>query len=371
MKLNPLTSLRFFAALGVLTEHFFQLISGSVNSAVLLAGEVAREGYIWVGFFFVLSGFIISFSYKASSVTKKGGPAEFLYKRFARLYPVHFATIIFVCYYYFNFTNIDSTKFLINSLLLQSWVPDPTSYWGFNSVSWSISCEAFFYVSFLFLVTLDNRRLIGLLCLMMFGISFAYLTMDPASKSASWLFYINPSFRLLEFVAGMVVFRLYSAYSDRVALSYGVATLLEVGSLLLLAGFLWYSLAMSVHPLLRYGIYYVVPMALIVGVFAFGKGALSKALSNSILVYLGEASFCLYMTHLMINGEMWNHFKPFVDVNDGFNIFMYWCLVAVVCVAASCLFYSAYEKPMNNFLRKLWKKKPIPEIPSIQSEKPA
>jgi peptidoglycan/LPS O-acetylase OafA/YrhL len=71
------------------------------------------------------------------------------------------------------------------------------------------------------------------------------------------------------------------------------------------------------------------------------------------------ASFCLYMTHLMINGEMFNYFRSKVDLNSFGDVVLYLALVVVVCVVVASLLYSFYEKPMNNVLTRLLGKKII------------
>jgi len=358
MKLYPLTSLRFFAALAVLFEHFFQLIGASTDGSVQFVSRVSSQGYIWVGFFFVLSGFIISYSFENSRDKSHNKWFPYLYRRFARLYPVHLITLLFFCYHFLGgaqYVNVGG--FIVNALMLQSWVPSPTSYWGFNSVSWSISCEMFFYVAFIFLITLSARQLYVLFGVLVVALLAHYILVDQKNPIASWMFYINPAFRLVDFMAGMIVFNLFKRYEKSLEFSFGVATVFEVCSIAVVTLFLYFSFAYQVDPLLKYGIYYVLPMSIIVFVFALGRGFFSGVLTFKPLVYLGEASFCLYMTHLMINGEMYNYFRSKVDVNSFGDVLLYLALVAVVCVVFASILYSFYEKPMNNILRRAVMKK--------------
>lgn len=51
---------------------------------------------------------------------------------------------------------------------------------------------------------------------------------------------------------------------------------------------------------LRYDLIFIPAMSLMVLIFSFDNGVISKSLSNKLMVFLGEASFSFYMIHLMI-----------------------------------------------------------------------
>ena len=140
--LKPLTSLRFVAAMMIVTLHsrlYFPW--GKAMPAI----PALDHG---VSFFFVLSGFILSHVY----TSKQLGYWRFLLARFARLWPVHvFALIILV-----TFVRRDSITFegpgifcrpvtLISNLTLtQSLAPFVSFIFSWNSVSWSISTDSSF-----------------------------------------------------------------------------------------------------------------------------------------------------------------------------------------------------------------------------------
>jgi peptidoglycan/LPS O-acetylase OafA/YrhL len=80
-----LDSWRGLAALGVALFHlpFAGLIAGN---------DLARHGFLFVDFFFVLSGFVILHGH-GDSVTGAQTARLFLVRRFARLYPLHVVTL--------------------------------------------------------------------------------------------------------------------------------------------------------------------------------------------------------------------------------------------------------------------------------------
>lgn len=105
---------------------------------------IAVEGFIWAGFFFVLSGLILSYSHNPNAKFSGRYAWEFPVKRITRIYPTHILMlIVWVFFFVGGFQYVDLKEPSINALLLQSWIPNPKSYWGFNPVSWSISCEMF------------------------------------------------------------------------------------------------------------------------------------------------------------------------------------------------------------------------------------
>ncbi|HDL8028536.1 TPA: acyltransferase, partial [Yersinia enterocolitica] len=117
-KLDALTTLRFFAAAMIVIGHVHPLFGslGITDNFVLSQG---------VSFFFILSGFILAYNYRTFQDNKS--VKRFLVARFARIWPLHIATLtIWITLFYPNIINdfISSTeitfKLILNILLLQS-----------------------------------------------------------------------------------------------------------------------------------------------------------------------------------------------------------------------------------------------------------
>lgn len=354
MRLNSLTSLRFIAAFGVFLHHF-HVLKESNNHIIKFFSSILYEGFVGVTFFYILSGFIISYSYKQHREKEVFKTSDFLFNRVARLYPVHILTLFVAIYFYipsYNYGLIHVDQFIYNALLVQSAIPDPQYFFSFNGVSWSVSTEMFFYIAFIFLVTLNNRQLQVFFCTVLALIVY-HMTVVPDTKQyVGWTYYINPAFRVIDFMAGMLLFRLYD--TGKLVVQDKVATLLEVGSLLLLAGTMAYGMH-SVGMKYRYDIFYLLPMALVVYVFAFGKGLVSRAISWKPIVFLGEASFSLYMVHQICIYVVNQNYKYNLDSMT--STFFFMATTMGIAIAISCLLYRFYERPVNKGLRKLWYRK--------------
>ena len=134
--LPSLTGLRFWAALLVVFYH----LSREYHPLPLLSPLVwyGRDG---VTFFFVLSGFVLTWSGGG-----RGGPARvFYWRRFARIWPLHLlATGLGLAVTALLGAALPLTAALWSLPLLQAW--SPAEVYGGNPAAWSLSAEAWFYL---------------------------------------------------------------------------------------------------------------------------------------------------------------------------------------------------------------------------------
>lgn len=292
--IKTLTSLRLIFALMVFGAHAY-VIDDSFDS------HLFKEGFVGVSFFFVLSGFIIAYNYQKKFTQSKVSKRSFFIARFARIYPLHWLTLfIAIVLGSLSLTNgfVDwLTHFLASFTLTQAFIPKIDYFFSFNSPSWSLCCEQFFYLSFPFLITRikSPKRLLFYLSLcailMLIGMS---LTPDELIRG---YWYVNPITRFPDFMVGILLFFLY----DRLKytkLSSNLGTVLEVCSVVLFLVF--YIYAADIPKVYRYSIYYWLPVSGLLLVFAFQKGLLSKLLSARFLIVGGEISYSFYLIHLFI-----------------------------------------------------------------------
>lgn len=199
--LHSLTGLRWLAALLVFGYHLVavEYVDPSRPGVQLLDG-IGNAG---VMLFFVLSGFVLTWSHREGM-----GVRQFWFRRFARVYPLHLAALALAVAVSTTMVpsirTTDPFSFAANVLLVNPWVP---AWWqAGNPVSWTLACEAFFYFVFPLLVRLlASRGARALLAIA--GGMVVIVTIAPLL--ALWTAplmspYSTPLLRLPEFVLGIV-----------------------------------------------------------------------------------------------------------------------------------------------------------------------
>lgn len=351
MRIDSLTSLRFFAAAAVLVHHM-DFLSKSPSPEVRMVFGWFFEGFAGVQFFYILSGFVIAYSFASRVGELTFG--DFMFFRAARLFPIHWLTLLAATYLYGSLAIHDWgswMRFLTNGALLQSFVPDKTFYFNFNAVSWSISTEMFFYAAFCLFVPLSTRAVFFAWAALMLIIVINVVNADMGSSFTNWLLYINPGFRFIDFLTGVLLYRLF--VTRPLTVSYQVATLAEIGSIALVALSIVTAMLWSIPIQWRWDIYYIPSIAVMVFVFAHHRGLVSQMLSNRLLVLLGDASFALYMVHqMLIAASPWTpHPESILHLT---NLAQATIFLLVGAVILSVILHVCFERPINNWLRRWW-----------------
>ena len=297
----PLTSLRFFAALWVILYTYWPHLAGH--------GEIGliTKGYLGVDLFFILSGFILCHVY-LDSFGEKGfangfGYARFLNLRVARIYPLHFATLLatiaMVALAQWRGLSLDANIANWQALpaqltLTHAWGLAPSA--SFNHPSWSISAEWLAYLAFpafAFVAwRLKARPLLALggaiisLCVFYFG----FQAFQPQGLTHATVFWgalrIIPSFGLG--CALYLVFKAGRVDKPTVYLSlFGVAACVLV-----------LSTSLGLHD----SITVIAAGLMLLALAGQARGSEAKAkapfMSHPWLVYLGEVSFAMYMVYV-------------------------------------------------------------------------
>ncbi|MBL9058519.1 MAG: acyltransferase, partial [Mangrovicoccus sp.] len=213
-RLDALTGLRFFAAAAIVLHHLpgtFGIEHGYLGDARLAQG---------VSVFFVLSGFVLRYAYPQLGSMRE--VRQFLVARVARIWPLHVLTLL-AAVLIRGYPEI--WTFLANFFLLQSWIPKGIYFFGYNSVSWSISTEFAFYLAFPVLL-LHFRHDWWWKLLACATVSFAIALyvgamgvpeFDGNMKTVVMQGFImsNPVARLFEFVLGMACAQLWLGTTPR------------------------------------------------------------------------------------------------------------------------------------------------------------
>lgn len=340
-KINQLTGLRYIAAISVFISH----INWDGSSEILK--EISKYGYIGVSFFFLLSGFVLSFSYSEKIIKKEINFNKYFLLRIARIYPLHIlTTAIFVALYLVPLSF--DVKSIFNLLLLQSWIPVPSYYFSVNASSWSISNEMFFYACFFPFILIRKESvckiLFGLIVLVFIIAIFFHLYLENFSiyegeNLEHWVFYINPIFRLIEFLSGIVIFFIWKSGYRLPKIFFYISFAFIIISMLL---------ASYISAPYRYSLYFL-PF---VGLFFYSSLSedffVNSFLSNKLMLLLGNASFAFYLIHQPLIGIL-RSMTSHTDISN----FVFFIFSLIVISFFSIVIYLAFEKPVDKKLRKI------------------
>ena len=248
-RLDQLTSLRFFAAFAVLVYHT-SFLKHAGEPLASIANTVFDEGYAGVPFFFILSGFILSHTYQDSLNSGRISARKYLLLRAARIFPLHWIVAIVLIIVAYNPSQY-AWETIANLLLVQVWIPDPSHY-SLNGVTWTLGVELFFYGALIYLVRLSTKVIAALCLLWTVAICLGAIAsirvhgMHIGGGPILWVFLISPVTRLLDFLTGVLAYRLFSIshHNPRLA-SEGLSILLCVGTAVVVYEFVE-------HPMHRY-----------------------------------------------------------------------------------------------------------------------
>lgn len=334
--LRSLTSLRFVAAVLVLLFH----LSVYVPSLPLL-GRLMGAGFVGVSFFFVLSGFVLTYSWDLGS-----GATRFYRRRLARVYPLH---LLFIVVAVLPFSPAPLWSALpANALLLQSWSPDDAVARSFTGVSWSLSCEFFFYAVFPLLIPWlwRVRRPLALSSvLVMFALAVGVALQALRSDWGLWLFHL-PVFRIVEFVCGSLA--AIAVLRGRVPRLGGRWAALSV--LLSYVGILVLPLGIGYRLEDRWALtLLMVPSftCLILACAQMDLSGASSPLRGRTMVGLGQWSFCIYMAHPVVIALTLPLLAPSTHVASVLAC----VLVLLTVVGVSYLLHATFEQPLERRLR--------------------
>lgn len=290
-RFEALDAFRGMCALSVVVFHMH--LVGSITELNFFRGS-----YIFVEFFFVLSGFVLAHGYAYKEGFKF---TTFMKSRFFRLYPLHifmfFVMLILevgklLAYkfggFIFNnepFTAAYAFKEIIpNLLLIQSWTPytEPLS---FNFPSWSISIEFYMYALFFCsIVTCKKNKVVAWVI---------------SSLTAFLLIYLHSSLLTPEVLSGISCFfgGAFTYYlfvnTPTLNLNITIGTTIEI---LLLSMIIVVVQSTFDHRSSVASALFMVT----VFCFAFEFGVISKILKHKLFQTVGKLSYSIYMTHAAI-----------------------------------------------------------------------
>lgn len=353
--LPALTSIRFLFAMMVAATHFQGYRPEIAPSSWSPLGSTA------VSWFFILSGFILAYS--SPRLDGGAGAAKFVASRFWRLFPVQAVTLLasFLLFQTTRHIVQAEPEYLAFSLsLTQSWMVNPTLSQAFNPPAWSISHEWFFYLMFPLMI--GRPRIAWLAALVGGAFALAWASRlgcwqsqavfqspgDSFAPTCYQLVYYWPPARLWEFALGMGLCSIAThmrarapAYTQVILIATAVALFAfrhDIEAAVLGGFFQSFFGSWAIDTAV--GAAVILALAL--------SGPVSRALSARALVFAGEISFSIYMTHMLVlryaDMKQIGETLPLAVQTGAF--------MAFIC-AVSAVVYLGVEEPSRRWLKRI------------------
>ncbi|GAB2816537.1 acyltransferase family protein [Ferruginibacter profundus] len=361
--ISSLTPLRGIAALGVAAFHF------QIYFIRFVAKEQSMfidKGYLMVDLFFIMSGFLIMHVYKDEFAQKISAAAfkKFMLARFARIYPLHFFTlIIFLGVFYLGYLDVegryDQHAILSNLFLLHSFPVNKELTW--NVPSWSISAEWWTYMLFpFFCLLLCKSRKPGIV-IMLSGIVLLYTAIlyfiprhgaDEPGYNLGHNLDVNFDYGFLRSIAGFMTGML-------LYLLYSISRVRKMFSSDMLCGSYVALLLFAMHIGME-DIFFVPAYAILILLLTCNTGKISAGFNNRLFTFLGDISYSVYLIHFlliifikMVAYKLGYHFNP--GILFPFLQGAAFCLLYLLTlVGISAVSYRLLEKPCRKFINQKW-----------------
>jgi peptidoglycan/LPS O-acetylase OafA/YrhL len=353
-RLNALTGLRCFAAINIVLFHF------SNPQWFGWLAPVVDAGYVSVSYFILLSGFVLAYNYADRARTGELDRVRFWKARFTRIYPIYLLSLLLslgtlATEYATHTHEMYWAGVVLTPLLLQGWIPAIATF--LNTPAWTMSAEAFYYALFPWLAGWKRPERVAPHLAKMTGVWFLgmipgalYIAFSPDGIAhpdrwsyGPWLWALKytPYSHLASFVFGVMLADLDELMARQSLLRFWLG----------LAGFAGIYGLLALGPVVPYAILHdglLMPLFACIVLGLAGENPLAHVLGARPLVFVGQASYCLYLLHF----NLWNliHGSHVLEWL-GLMRFDPW-ISYVLLIGMALLALHFVEKPVQRRLRK-------------------
>lgn len=349
IRFSALTGVRFLAVCLVFIYHNRKYWRANLHPELI---RLINEFHVGVSLFFVLSGFLIAYTYQDKPLSAASNYVKYFLVRCARILPLYW--LILSIYYldksYGNF------HFSALTYTLAHGYSDLHNLDGLNQ-AWSLTVEMTFYLFAPLLFFIKKKHLLWLLAsmallfLLFWSIGFIWqiINKNPQRYFKPMMFLLMGSFpgRSSDFLCGMIL---------ATAVKNASTWLIKIPYKTIL-GFSGMFISMYIIGLFQQDMYHhgydnpigmilsktILPasMMILLAGLIYEKTQLQRILGSSFLVLLGNASFAFYLIHISyVNLKL----KDWFLLPDR-NFIILWII--------SIVLYKYFETPVYNFCRKL------------------
>jgi peptidoglycan/LPS O-acetylase OafA/YrhL len=350
---------------------------------------IAAKGYLWVEFFFALSGFVLVYVYGARlrEMWTPAGYTSFLWARLSRLYPLHLFMMFAILAQYLVFDWFANAggyvsifhqpyhpiltlpTFIANLFLVQAWNLFP--YLSWNGIAWFVSVEFLLCLLFPLYLTLSRGGAMSGTIALAAGVAGLVALNFSTNRYGLDLTFHNGIYRgMSAFAAGVGLATLFASSSAQMA---RLPAYVHSAVQLLFVALLLYAVRYEGWSHTHRDILTVLPMLGLVGVLASDKGVVASALKSRVTLKLGEWSYGIF-----IGQTFWLQFDRFAEqrifplpqtivLGMTWQNLIWWlepAALVLVCIAWGALLTMVIERPANAALRKLYPRRAIAAAPA-------
>lgn len=305
-RIAALAGARAFPPLFVVMYHFSE---GHHYSGWKILDYFATRGYLWVEFFFVLSGFILTHAYwpRLKDLLQGRGYLDFLRARLIRLYPLHLFMLLLILAMVITFRalaaqvgyvsifdlpwhqDVSAKGFVLSLFLVQAWHTMDRLTW--NGLSWFVSVEFALCLLFPALLYLCHGRTWRGILLIAAGIAGLIALSFTSGHGLDITYDWGVARGICDFIIGMGMAVLFRRLKPRDRAPEWVHSLLQVLLLTLLA----YVVTHTGWSHTRMDILTVLPLTMLIFALAFDRGILARTLQTRLPQRMGEWSYAVYL----------------------------------------------------------------------------
>jgi exopolysaccharide production protein ExoZ len=352
MKLNSIQMLRAVAAFLVVYTHSIGQMGIFADSWQQHTPARTSLGAFGVDLFFVISGFIIYRS--AAGLNGRTASQTFLWHRFRRVNPAYYAATLLTVLTWLP-SLIRHQRPPLTGLQLLSWaipLPFPGDPGRAIVQVWTLYFEWLFYLIFFLLIFFRVQIKALWLCLILCTLALLGWVLQDDLNGAM-IFYLDPL--LLEFGMGVgigVAFKRWNP-GKRTALFCLLWPGMILGILLMGTGYA--DFAIMARPTfavkILHALYWGSAATLIVAgcTFLEKNGSLPRLFNNRLIGRLGDASYSIYLIHLLAFGAI---AAFYLRVGFFLNPDLAIPIHAAIAVAISLVFYKWVERPILHYLKR-------------------
>lgn len=292
---------RGLCALLVLAYHFIFIVN-----VPIIQNSFLLNSYLFVDFFFVLSGFVVCHAYHARLGTGRQ-MAGFVLRRVGRLWPLHLAILfaMMLGVMAINMTGHHPDRLLISAesgnyslwaLVLNALLLNAMGLYGtaWNGPAWSIGAEFYTYLLFALAVFAARRYLVWVAAIAALSAMVTLLAFAPAYMNSTADFGFIRC--IAGFFTGVVAWHLHVRLREW---RLPAASLFELAALVL-AGLFITHVGRGPDRVEPVSVLAPFAFAAVILVFARQRGLLSRLLKAAPFQALGRWSFSIYLLHMPV-----------------------------------------------------------------------